>query len=140
MVKRKRKRKLFMKRIMLLALLWLGVACASEPAPVADVLNVKAQDLAFDQTQLAVPAGAKVTVNLTNTGALEHNWVLVHEAVELTTVTAADAINQAASEILAGGKSTTLTFTAPAPGRYQFICTVPGHAIAGMVGKLTVVP
>lgn len=129
-----------MKRIVLLALLWLGVACASEPAPVADVLNVKAQDLAFDQTQLAVPAGAKVTVNLTNTGSLEHNWVLVHEAVELATVTPADAINQAASEILAGGKSTTLTFTAPAPGSYQFICTVPGHAIAGMVGKLTVVP
>lgn len=129
-----------MKRVVLLAMLWLGVACSSEPAPVADVLQVKARDLTFDQTQLAIPAGAEVTLNLTNEGALEHNWVLVHETVELATATAADAINQAASEVLAGGKSTKLTFTAPAAGSYQYICTVPGHALAGMVGKLTVVP
>lgn len=135
-----RKRKLVMKRIVLLAMLWVGVACSSGPTPVADVHHVKARDLAFDQTQLAVPVGAEVTLNLTNVGALEHNWVLVNDAVEPALATPADAINQAASEILAGGKSTTLTFTAPAAGSYQYICTVPGHALAGMVGTLTVVP
>ena len=129
-----------MKKVVLLAMLLFGVACSSEPAPVADVLHVKARDLNFDQTQLAVPAGAEVTLNLTNEGSLEHNWVLVHEEAELATTTPADAINQAASEVLAGGKSTTLTFTAPEPGSYQYVCTVPGHALAGMVGKLTVVP
>ena len=129
-----------MKKVVLLAILCLSVACASEPAPVADVLQVKARDITFDQTQLAVPAGAEVTLNFTNEGSLEHNWVLVHETAELATTTAADAINEAASEILAGGKSTTLTFTAPTAGSYQYICTVPGHALAGMVGKLTVVP
>ena len=129
-----------MKKVVLLAMLLVGVACSSEPAPVADVLHVKARDLTFDQTQLAVPAGVEVTLNLSNEGALEHNWVLVHETAELATATVADAINQAASEVLASGKSTTLTFTAPAAGSYQYICTVPGHALAGMVGKLTVVP
>lgn len=129
-----------MKKVVLLAILLVGVACSSEPAPVADVLHVKARDLNFDQTQLSIPAGAEVTLNLTNEGSLEHNWVLVPETAELATTTPADAINQAASAVLAGGKSTTLTFTAPAAGTYQYICTVPGHALAGMVGKLTVVP
>lgn len=135
-----RKRKLVMKRIVLLAMLWVGVACSNGPAPVADVHQVQARDLAFDQTQLAVPAGAEVTVNLSNVGSLEHNWVLVQDGTDPATATPADAINAAASEILAGGKSTSLTFTAPAVGSYQYICTVPGHALAGMVGTLTVVP
>lgn len=131
---------------MLLLMLWLVMGCSDKPAPadetvtVADVLAIKAQDLTFDRTQLAVAAGAEVTVNLTNTGALEHNWVLVANAVEPATATVADAINQAASDVLAGGRSTTFTFTAPAAGNYSFVCTVPGHAAAGMVGALTVVP
>lgn len=134
------------KSVVLLLMLWLVMGCSDKPAPadeavtVTDVLAIKAQDLTFDRTQLAVPAGAEVTVNLTNTGALEHNWVLVAATVEPATATVADAINQAASDVLAGGRSTTFTFTAPAAGNYSFVCTVPGHAAAGMVGALTVVP
>jgi uncharacterized cupredoxin-like copper-binding protein len=40
---------------------------------------------------------------------------------------------------IAPGESTTETFTAPSePGDYAFLCVVPGHAEAGMVGTLTV--
>ena len=35
------------------------------------------------------------------------------------------------------GSSATLTINAPA-GTYDFICSIPGHADAGMRGKLTV--
>jgi uncharacterized cupredoxin-like copper-binding protein len=29
-------------------------------------------------------------------------------------------------------------FIAPGPGDYVFYCNVPGHAVAGMIGTLTV--
>ena len=36
------------------------------------------------------------------------------------------------------GKSTTLTVKLLKAGKYKFLCTVPGHAAAGMKGVLTV--
>lgn len=38
----------------------------------------------------------------------------------------------------APGDTATVTFTPTVPGEYQFLCTVPGHAQAGMVGTLVV--
>jgi plastocyanin len=38
--------------------------------------------------------------------------------------------------LAAGGASTTATFTAPAPGRYQFVCTI--HVAQGQTGTLVV--
>jgi uncharacterized cupredoxin-like copper-binding protein len=38
----------------------------------------------------------------------------------------------------AGMHAGTLTFTAAAPGRYQYLCPVPGHAQDGMAGSFTV--
>lgn len=37
-----------------------------------------------------------------------------------------------------GMRAGTLAFTAAAPGSYQYLCPVPGHARAGMAGALTV--
>ncbi len=122
----------------LLVVAWFFVACGDGRAPSAVVLAVAARDVAFDPTALTVPAGAAVTVNLTNQGMLEHNWVVVPANVDLATATVADATNQADSGMVTGGQSTTLTFTAPAAGDYHFLCTVPGHAAAGMVGTFTV--
>lgn len=41
------------------------------------------------------------------------------------------------SKLLGGGESDEITFTAPAPGEYPFICTFPGH-FAIMQGVMTV--
>jgi nitrite reductase (NO-forming) len=45
---------------------------------------------------------------------------------------------EAHSGVLPAGDSNTFTFTAPAAGTYQIVCTVPGHALGGMVGDFTV--
>jgi uncharacterized cupredoxin-like copper-binding protein len=42
------------------------------------------------------------------------------------------------SEMLATGQTATLTVTLKAHGKYEFLCTVPGHAGAGMKGLLGV--
>jgi len=41
------------------------------------------------------------------------------------------------TKMLGGGESDEITFTAPAPGKYPFICSFPGH-FAIMQGVMTV--
>lgn len=92
----------------------------------------------YTPASATVSAGDEVEVTLNNAGALEHSWELVPDDVDLATVTDADAINNASVGTVAPGESGTVTFTAPAAGTYKFVCTVPGHAAAGMVGTFTV--
>lgn len=93
----------------------------------------------YDPESASVQSGAPVTVNFTNEGALEHDWMLVAEGTDVNTLTAEDAlVPEAHSGVLPAGQSNTFSFTAPAAGTYQIVCTVPGHAPAGMVGTFTV--
>lgn len=80
--------------------------------------------LAFDKTSLTSKPG-KVTIDFDNPSALEHN-VAIEQNGEVI----------AESETLAKGK--TSVSAELAPGTYTFLCTIPGHAEAGMEGTLTV--
>jgi plastocyanin len=133
-----------MKRITLFMIVLLtGVmlaACGgSEPAGPAPVsFDVSGYDeFRFDPNTISVEAGAEVTINFQNAGALEHNWLLVSQAVDPASATEADAIAGANTGIIGGGQSTSITFTAPPAGTYTIVCTVPGHAVGGMVGTFT---
>ena len=70
-------------------------------------------------------AGQSVTVELKNAGATVHNFY----SPPLGVSTPAKAT---------AGQTATATFTAPAAGTYEFWCTEPGHAEAGMVGQVIV--
>jgi len=87
-------------------------------------LSASPTALAFDTTTLASKPG-KVTIDFDNPAALEHNVTIEQNGKEI-----------AASETLAEGK--TSVSAELAPGTYEFLCTVPGHAEAGMKGTLTV--
>jgi plastocyanin len=88
-------------------------------------LAADATDLAFDTTTLSSKPG-KVTIDLTNPSALEHDVAIEQNGKQL-----------ADSELIANGAKTTATAEL-APGTYTFFCTVPGHREAGMEGTLTV--
>jgi len=92
----------------------------------------------FIPATVSVPAGAEVTVTFNNVGVLEHNWVLIPNDVDPLRATNQDSLPGAVSGSVAAGSSVTFTFTAPAPGAYRFVCTIPGHAAGGMVGTLTI--
>jgi nitrite reductase (NO-forming) len=133
------------KLALLLAVLVVSltvVACGGgggeAPAPVS--LSFDGLDaFAYEPPSATVPTGSQVTVNFNNVGALEHDWMLAEEGIDLAAVTAEDALDPAAhSGVLPAGESNTFTFTAPAAGTYQIVCTVPGHALGGMVGTFTV--
>jgi azurin len=79
-----------------------------------------------------------------------HNFVLLKAGTDLAKFTAAAATSAATDYIPAdksaiiantglvgGGESTTIEFTAPEAGTYDYICSYPGH-YAVMKGKLKV--
>ena len=75
-----------------------------------------------------------------NKGVLDHNWAIVKPGEQLSEV-----YNEATDQdkllfdagVLTGGETQEVDLTAPLPGKYQVICTVPGHAQV-MQGKLVV--
>ena len=70
--------------------------------------------------KLKTPAGA-TTFKVTNKGALSHDFKIAGKRTVL----------------LKTGKTATLRAVLK-KGKYAFLCTVPGHAAAGMKGVLTV--
>ena len=141
------------KLIVLLAVMAMGLLLAAcgggsdgdsddmaAPEPVS-LTFAGLDEFRYDPDAASVAAGAPVTVTFDNQGALEHDWMLVADGTDLTALTVDNALMpEAHSGVLAAGTSKTFTFTAPTAGTYKIVCTVPGHAAAGMVGTFTVTP
>ena len=122
----------------LMAIAIVLVACGGSE-PEATTLSFDGLDtFAFAPDTASANAGGQVEVTLDNVGALEHSWTLVSADADATTVTEADALTGATTGTVQPGESKTISFTAPAAGSYQFVCTIPGHAAAGMVGPMTI--
>jgi uncharacterized cupredoxin-like copper-binding protein len=75
----------------------------------------------FKLSKLTVPTGV-VTFVVRNTGHVPHDFKIAGRRTKL----------------LQPGKSQTLKVTLEKPGPYKFLCTVTGHAAAGMKGTLRV--
>jgi plastocyanin len=80
--------------------------------------------IAFDTKTLTSKPG-KVTIDFDNPSALEHDVAIEQDGKQI-----------AISETIAKGETSVSADLAP--GTYTFLCTVPGHAEAGMEGTLTV--
>jgi plastocyanin len=96
------------------------------PAGPGGTLQLAASEteIAFDKTELTSKPG-KVTIDFTNPAILEHDVAIEKDGQEI-----------AASETISKGETSVSADLAP--GTYTFLCTVPGHAEAGMEGTLTV--
>ena len=121
--------------------------------PVRTIVINSNDQMRFDTNQIKVKAGEKIKLTLNHTGNLAEN-VMGHNFVLLTTGTdvakfATAAMSEkgndyipstgvlAHTELIGGGESTTIEFTAPPKGTYDFICSFPGH-YAMMKGKFVV--
>ncbi len=93
----------------------------ASPAAVAGRLEIESFDLGFRPTTLTVPAPGRYEVVLKNTGSIVHNVVF------------ADGTKIEAQ----AGQTATGTVDIPAGGT-TFLCDIPGHAQAGMEGKVEV--
>jgi azurin len=109
----------------------------------------------YDKKTLSVPTGALVHLTLKNNATMKtlpHNWLLLQPGTEAKVAAEGLAKAPDAGYVFDGqpnviahtglalpGESTEVTFTAPAPGTYPYICTVPGHYMM-MKGVMTVTP
>lgn len=76
----------------------------------------------FDPSTITVHPG-RVEIDLTNIGkGAPHNWSL--------------PIASATTALASAGRTESVVFTAPAPGRYTFVCTI--HVRQGQTGTLVV--
>jgi len=80
--------------------------------------------IAFDKTELTAKPG-KVTIDFDNPSAVPHNVAIEKDGKELAGFEPIAEAEEAVSADLEAGT-------------YTFLCTVPGHAAAGMEGTLTV--
>jgi uncharacterized cupredoxin-like copper-binding protein len=97
----------------------VGSARSSGPTAATKVL-VAASEFKFVLSKKIVPAGA-VTFVVTNKGKATHDF----------------KIKSKKTAILAPGRKATLKIVLP-KGKYKYLCTLPGHAAAGMKGVFTV--
>jgi uncharacterized cupredoxin-like copper-binding protein len=77
----------------------------------------KPSEFRFWLSAHSVPRGT-VTFDVKNEGKLLHNF----------------KIDKHVTALLARGQSQVLVVSFPKPGRYPYLCTVTGHADAGMKG------
>ncbi|QDI88756.1 hypothetical protein Nisw_04070 [Candidatus Nitrosopumilus sp. SW] len=87
--------------------------------------------------EIRVNSGDEVTITSSNNGKSFHAFGVVANPEDFNNVIWGSEI-AAASNPLKPGESGSTTFTAGAPGSYYYICTVPGHALQGMVGNFIV--
>jgi azurin len=134
-----------------------GASGGGATAPAQEVtleIGSKGDELLYDKAELSAPAGAKVTLKMKNNASAasgnKHNWVLAKagqaDAIAADGIAAGDAAGYlkagdtrviANTKLVEAGKEESITFTAPAAGSYDFLCTFPGHNVA-MKGKLVV--
>lgn len=96
--------------------------CNGDDTGGADgALVIEASEFAFEPENVTIAADTDVEVTIDNVGAVEHDWAIE----DLDILIHADA-----------GETATGTVNVPV-GTWEVICTIPGHAEAGMVGTLT---
>jgi uncharacterized cupredoxin-like copper-binding protein len=110
---------------------------ASSKVNVITVTAGKPSELAFKLSKTSlVPAGT-ITFKVTNMGIAFHNFKICTIPVP----SAAGAKNSClgkSTPTLKHGQSAMLTVKVSLAGKYEFLCTITGHAAAGMKGLLGV--
>ena len=121
----------------LLLLIFFLPACARG----STTIDVTMDEFSFTPTEFTVPAGQEITVNASNEGAVIHEFAVMNFGATVgEDFGDEDGVNIFWAVKVEPGGSITQTFTAPTqPGEYQIVCGIPGHYMAGMIGKLIVV-
>jgi uncharacterized cupredoxin-like copper-binding protein len=98
-----------------------GTASA-KPKPKVVKVTVVMREFKFALSRRSVPTGTTVVFKVVNRGKITHNFKIAGKK----------------TKNLNPGKSATLTVKFAKKGRYAYVCTIPGHAAAGMKGVFAV--
>ena len=101
-----------------------GGRLRSEPTiPGAEEVELTAAEFSFQPSLVEVAEGTEFNLTLANRGTLVHDLVVRGISLHL----AAEP-----------GRSVSVGVSGLPAGEYEFLCSVPGHAEAGMTGVLEV--
>lgn len=103
------------------ALIAAGPAASSHPSATPTTVKVVMSDYAFALSKSKIVHG-KAVFRVVNVGEVVHDFKIAGKKTPYFT----------------NGQSGVLTIAIKKPGKYPFICTLPGHVAAGMKGVLTV--
>lgn len=135
------------------------VAAFSVQAAGPRVVKLTGLDtMQFDIKRIEAKAGESLEIELTTESKMSkqemaHNFVLLAKGAPVDMFVMESAMARAtdympspkkdfvlaATGLAGAGETVKVTFTAPKePGEYMYICTFPGHYLAGMKGVLVV--
>jgi len=145
-------------RVLVALVAGMAVAAAAHAA-APRVIKIKGTDaMQYDVKRIEAKPGEELEVQLSTVSAMSkqemaHNFTLLAKntpvdafVMEAAMARSTDYIPAgkksfvlAHSPLAGGGETVKVTFTAPKePGEYLYICTFPGHYLAGMKGILVV--
>lgn len=119
----------------------VALATGVTPAPTTSI-EIVIRYSHFEPSAITVPAGVPVTITITNTDPIGHEWIVGDAAIQ--------AIHRVGTELLhpsrptevvipaLESRRTTVTFEPSPPGSIQYICHLPGHEAYGMVGTVVI--
>lgn len=125
--------------------------------PKPRVITISAnENMKYSTSEIVAKRGERLTIALRNAGpkmAMAHNFVLLALGTDALAFSNASALARddnyiapafakkvlAATPQVNGGETVEVTFIVPkVPGRYDFLCSLPGHFLGGMRGVLVV--
>lgn len=107
---------------MALGLVQLASASVPQTAHAAATTQVKGREFRFTLSSKSVAKPGTVTFNFTNTGTVAHDF----------------KIDGKTTPLVQPGHTAKLVVRFKKTGKFSYLCTVPGHAAAGMRGVFTV--
>jgi uncharacterized cupredoxin-like copper-binding protein len=118
-------KKLIVAAVSIAALTPAGIASARTDSPAraaTTAISVRGKEFSFRLSKTSIPKPETVTFSFHNVGTMAHDF----------------AIGGKKTRLIGPGKTATLAVTFHKKGRFPYLCTVPGHAEAGMKGAFTV--
>ncbi len=107
---------------LLVVTLFALTACGGSDQP-AKQLAIQGLDIKFNLNTLEAKVGQLVELTYENKGSIDHAFKIDGIAKEVK---------------IRPGQSYVLKFRVNEAGSYKYICAMPGHEMAGMVGTLNV--
>lgn len=112
------------RRLMAVLLLLLALPLTAACGAKKSDMTVKLMDFAFDPDEIHLRVGQTYKVNLANEGSVVHDFSVPDVGFD--------------SRDIAPGENKLVELKFAKAGEYKLVCTVPGHEVLGMVGKIVV--
>ena len=108
-----------------------GFVAIANPGAAGEPVEIVMTEMRFSPNRIDARVGQPVVLIIVNRGSQRHD--LAFAAGEMPNLRGVEALTMP-------GQSTRLTMTLDTAGVYPFLCTIPGHAAAGMTGAMYVSP